>query len=102
MVSQAKQVKRIIKAIFRPVPEKYGFLAIMPVALKDQTTEDIFDGMNSKEARKVYAQTGWRIAARKLDPLDSVQALEELTVPSGLDVFQGKAVPRSHIKTTGS
>jgi hypothetical protein len=40
---------------FRPVPEKYGFLAVMPVALKDQTTEDIFDGTNSKEARKVYA-----------------------------------------------
>ena len=63
----------------------------MPVALKDQTTEDIFDGTNSKEARKVYAQTGWSIAARKLDPLDSVQALEELKVPSGLDVFQGKS-----------
>ncbi|MCS5643604.1 MAG: plasmid maintenance system killer protein [Dehalococcoidia bacterium] len=73
------------------MPEKYEFLAIMPVALKDQAIEDTFHGANSKAARAVYPQTSWHIAARKLDPLDSAQSLEELKVPSGLDIFQGKS-----------
>jgi proteic killer suppression protein len=53
------------------------------VSFKDQATEDIFNGVNSKAARKACPQTLWRIASRRLDQLDSVQLLEELKVPPG-------------------
>ena len=49
----------------------------------DRATEDIFNGVNSKVARKSCPQKLWIIAARKLDQLDSVQSLEELKVPPG-------------------
>ena len=46
-------------------------------------TEDIFNGVNSKDARKLCPRTIWNIATRKLDQLDSVQSLEELRIPPG-------------------
>lgn len=46
-------------------------------------TEDIFNGVNSKDARKLYLRAIWNIATRKLDQLDSVQSLEELRIPPG-------------------
>lgn len=55
----------------------------MIVSFKDQATEDIFNGVNSKAVRKACPQTLWRITTRKLDQLDSVQQLEELKVPPG-------------------
>ena len=55
----------------------------MIVSFKNQATEDIFNGANSKVARKICPQTLWRIASRKLDQLDSVQLLEELRIPPG-------------------
>jgi proteic killer suppression protein len=55
----------------------------MIVSFKDQATEDIFNGVNSKAARKACPQTLWRIASRKLDQIDSVQHLDELKVPPG-------------------
>ena len=55
----------------------------MIVSFNDKATEDIFNGVNSKLARKACPQTIWRNAARKLDQLDSVQSLEELKVPPG-------------------
>ena len=55
----------------------------MIVSFKDQATEDIFNGVNSKAARKTCPQTLWRITSRKLDQIDSVQQLDELKVPPG-------------------
>ena len=55
----------------------------MIVSFNDKATEDIFNGVNSKLARKACPQILWRVAARKLDQLDSVQSLEELKVPPG-------------------
>jgi len=55
----------------------------MIVSFKDQATEDIFNGVNSKAARKACPRTLLRITSRKLDQLDSVQQLEELKVPPG-------------------
>lgn len=55
----------------------------MIVSFKDQATEDIYNGVGSKLARKACPHTIWRIAARKLDQLDSVAELEELRVPPG-------------------
>ncbi len=55
----------------------------MIVSFKDKATEDIFNGVSSKEARKSCPKTLWKIAARKLDQLDSVATLDELRVPPG-------------------
>jgi proteic killer suppression protein len=49
----------------------------------NQGTEDIFDGVNSKVARRTCPSSIWRIAARKLDQLDSIESLSELRVPPG-------------------
>ena len=49
----------------------------------DQASEDIFNGVNSKAARKSCPEKLWKIATRKLDQLDSVQSLKELKVPPG-------------------
>ena len=50
-------------------------------SFKNQGTEDIFNGKNTKEARKICPQSLWKIASRKLDQLDSVKHLNELRVP---------------------
>lgn len=55
----------------------------MIVAFVDQATRDIFDGNNTKEARKACPKNLWKVAVRKLDQLDSVTILEELRVPPG-------------------
>ncbi len=55
----------------------------MIVSFKNQATEDIFNGKNTKSARKLCPQSLWRVATRKLDQLDSVLKIEELKVPPG-------------------
>ena len=50
-------------------------------SFKDKGREDIFNGKNSKDARKTCPQSLWKIASRKLDQLDSVKHLNELRVP---------------------
>jgi len=46
-------------------------------------TEDIFNGKNSRLARQACPRDLWRVAARKLDQLDSVDTLDDLKVPPG-------------------
>lgn len=55
----------------------------MIISFKDKATEDIFNGVSSKVARKACPQTVWRVATRKLDQLDSVESLDDLKVPPG-------------------
>jgi proteic killer suppression protein len=55
----------------------------MIVSFKNHATEDIFNGKNTKNARKLCPRSLWRVSARKLDQLDSVVKLEELKVPPG-------------------
>lgn len=43
--------------------------------------EDIFNGENTKAARKLCPSSIWKVAARKLDQLDAVTALNELRIP---------------------
>jgi proteic killer suppression protein len=51
--------------------------------LKDKATEDIFNGVSSKGARKACPKHLWTVASRKLDQLDSVLSLDELRLPPG-------------------
>ena len=46
-------------------------------------TEDIFNGINSRAARKTCPENLWKLAARKLDQLDSISTLQELRIPPG-------------------
>ncbi len=55
----------------------------MIVPFKDEGTEDIFNGKNTQAARKTYPESLWKVAARKLDQLDSVTSSKELRVPPG-------------------
>lgn len=50
-------------------------------SFKGTGTEDIFNGENTKAARKICSSSIWKIASRKLDQLDSVAALHELRIP---------------------
>ena len=50
-------------------------------SFRDEGTEDIFNGDNTKAARKSCPTVLWKIAARKLDLLDSVTSSQELRVP---------------------
>jgi len=64
----------------------------MIISFRDEGTEDVFNGKNTRAARKVCSKTVWRIAVRKLDQLDSVESLEELRIPPGnrLQALRGK------------
>ena len=55
----------------------------MIVSFKNRASEDIFNGKNTKDSRKLCPRSLWKIASRKLDQLDSVSTLEELRVPPG-------------------
>ena len=63
----------------------------MIVTFADRATEDLYNGVNSREARKACPRTLWKIAGRKLDQLDSVTTLEELRIPPGnrLEALRG-------------
>ena len=52
-------------------------------SFKGKGTEDIFNGVKSRIARRTCPQSIWKIAARKLEQLDSVVVLEELRIPPG-------------------
>jgi toxin HigB-1 len=53
----------------------------MIVSFKNRATEDIFDGLDSKAARKLCPPNLWSIARRKLDQINAIASLDELTIP---------------------
>jgi len=55
----------------------------MIASFKDDATEDIFNGIDSKVARKCCPKALWNIVRRKLDQLNRVQDLNELKIPPG-------------------
>ena len=63
----------------------------MIVSFKNRATEDIFDSNDSKAARKLCPPNLWSTARRKLDQLNAVTSLEELTIPPGnrLEALKG-------------
>jgi proteic killer suppression protein len=52
-------------------------------SFKNSGTEDIFNGENTRAARKACPESLWKVAARKLDQLDSIISLHELGMPPG-------------------
>jgi len=52
-------------------------------SFKNTGTQDIFNGENTKDARKARPRSLWKVAARKLDQVDSGTTLQELKIPPG-------------------
>ena len=53
----------------------------------DDTTKDIWNGVNSKAARRI-PKTIWPVIRRKLDQVDMVPTLDDLRVPLGNRLHQ--------------
>ena len=53
----------------------------MITSYKDRGTEDIFNGNDTKSARKTCPQSLWKVARRKLDQLDFAASLNDLRSP---------------------
>jgi toxin HigB-1 len=53
------------------------------VSFADRGTEDIFDGNDTRPARRSLPEALWTAARRKLDQLNRVRDLAELAIPPG-------------------
>lgn len=52
-------------------------------SFKNIGSEDIYNGRNSRDARRLLPRQLWNVVARKLDQLDAAVALDDLRVPPG-------------------
>ena len=61
-------------------------------SFEDPGTEDIFDGADTKRARRTCPRSVWAVARRKLELLDSAGTLGDLQVPRGnrLEALKGR------------
>ena len=57
----------------------------------DAANADLFNGVDSRRARKVCPSTLWDVLARKLTQLNRVRELRELAIPPGnrLEALKG-------------
>lgn len=53
----------------------------MIASFGDKGTEDIYNGLNSKEARAKLPRDLWPVAIRKLDMIEAAHTLQDLTAP---------------------
>ena len=63
----------------------------MIINFGDQTTEDIFNGLDTKQARKIPSSI-WNVAVRKLDMIHAAHELKDLRIPPAnrLEGLKGK------------
>lgn len=63
----------------------------MIIGFADQTTADIYDGLDTKSARKIPISV-WSVAQRKLDLIEAAHELRDLRVPPGnrLEALKGR------------
>ena len=52
-------------------------------SFKRPGTEDVFNGRNTKAARRCCPTDRWEVARRKLDQVDSAVTLDDLRLPPG-------------------
>ena len=62
--------------------------------------EDLYNRVNSREARRICPEQLWQIARRKLDQLNAVVSLESLRIPPGnrLEALQGDRLGQHSIR----
>ena len=72
----------------------------MILSFHDRGTEDIFNGVSSRDANRACPKSHWRVAQRELDQLDSINRLEELKAPPGnrLEVLRGNRTGQHSIR----
>ena len=65
----------------------------------DQTSEDIFNGVDTKQARRISSGI-WRIAVRKLDLLNAAHELKDLRIPPSnrLEALKGNLKGKHSIR----
>jgi proteic killer suppression protein len=52
-------------------------------SFRDPGTEDVFNGLDTATARRVCPRSIWAVARRKLDQLNRVRELRDLSIPPG-------------------
>ena len=52
-------------------------------SFKNIGSEDIYNGRNSSDARRLLPRSLWNVATHKLDQIDSAVAFDDLRVPPG-------------------
>lgn len=69
-------------------------------SFRDAGTEDIFNGADSKRARKTCPSHLWKVARRKLELLDSAGTLDDLRVPTAnrLKALRGERAGQHSIR----
>ena len=55
----------------------------MILSFKNVGTQDIFNGKNTRRARRICPERLWKSARRKLDQVDSAGKIEDLLIPPG-------------------
>jgi len=73
------------------------------VSFADAGTEAIFDGDDTRKARRTCPQTLWKVARRKLDQLDAVTKLGDLGFPPNncLEALKGDRRGQHSIRING-
>jgi toxin HigB-1 len=63
----------------------------MIIGFRDRGTEDLFDGKDTRAARRTLPVALWIVAARKLALLNGAEALVDVRMPSGnrLEALRG-------------
>jgi len=71
----------------------------MIINFADQITEDIFNGLDTKHARRIPSIV-WKVAMRKLDMLNAAHELKDLRVPPAnhLEALKGRWTGSHSIK----
>ena len=72
----------------------------MIVSFRDRGTEDLFNRVNSRAARRTCPEQLWRITRRKLDQLNSVVSLDSLRLPPGnrLEALRGDRIGQHSVR----
>ena len=69
-------------------------------SFKNIGSEDIYNGRNTADARRLLPRSLWTVAVRKLDQLDAAAALDDLRVPPGnrLEALQADRLGQQSIR----
>jgi proteic killer suppression protein len=69
-------------------------------SFKDKGSADIFEGIDSKAARRKCPRSLWGVAARKLEQIDSALTLKDLRIPPGnrLEALSGNLIGQFSIR----
>ena len=72
-------------------------------SFQDRGAEDLYNGVDSRSARRACPSTLWIIAQRKLDQLDTAVSLAGLRVPPGnqLEALKGDRRGQHSIRING-